>query len=47
LEPLKEIKPNEFMKIGELYKVGFPEAVPAKLVAVVAPLVNPVDLEKS
>ena len=33
------------MKIGELYKVGLPEAVPAKLVAVVAPRVKPADLE--
>jgi hypothetical protein len=47
LDPLKEINPNEFMKLGALYKVGLPEAVPAKLVAVVAPRVKPVDFEKS
>jgi hypothetical protein len=47
LDPLKEIKPKEFMKIGELYKVGLPEAVPAKLVAVVAPRVKPAAFEKS
>jgi hypothetical protein len=35
------------MKIAALYKVGLPEAVPAKLVAVVAPRVKPVDFEKS
>jgi hypothetical protein len=35
------------MKIGELYTVELPEAVPAKLVAEVAPRVNPVDFEKS
>jgi hypothetical protein len=47
LDPLNEINPNEFMKIGEKYKVGLPDAVPAKLVAVVAPRVKPADLEKS
>jgi hypothetical protein len=47
LDPLKEIKPNEFIKIGELYKEGLPEEVPAKLVAVFAPRVNPADFEKS
>jgi hypothetical protein len=35
------------MKIGELYMVAFPEAVPAILLTVELPRVKPDDFEKS